>query len=255
MVLLCFSVALLGSAPVAAEVDFDELAEAAPVERLRQTLGYFAGLGSRVAGYPGADEAARFVQDNFRQIGLDDITIHEYDVSVPIDKGGYIEVAGTAEKIPLYGIWPNLVRTSTLPEGGLSTQLVDAGQGDYADMDGLDIEGAAVLMDFNTGDAWLNATYLGASAVVFIEPDSTMYLEGEKKFLSMPLDLPRFWIGKEQGQALRYRIGKDGAQPVHLEYRMDWERRSAWNVMGTIHGYDQLLKEDVVVLEGYYDAM
>jgi hypothetical protein len=255
MVLLCFSVALLGSAPVAAEVDFDELAEAAPVERLRQTLGYFAGLGSRVAGYPGADEAARFVQDNFRQIGLDDITIHEYDVSVPIDKGGYIEVAGTAEKIPLYGIWPNLVRTSTLPEGGLSTQLVDAGQGDYADMDGLDIEGAAVLMDFNTGDAWLNAAYLGASAVVFIEPDSTMYLEGEKKFLSMPLDLPRFWIGKEQGQALRDRIGKDGAQPVHLEYRMDWERRSAWNVMGTIPGYDPLLKEDVVVLEGYYDAM
>ena len=255
MVLLCFSVALLGSAPVAAEVDFDELAEAAPVERLRQTLGYFAGLGSRVAGYPGADEAARFVQDNFRQIGLDDITIHEYDVSVPIDKGGYIEVAGTAEKIPLYGIWPNLVRTSTLPEGGLSTQLVDAGQGDYADMDGLDIEGAAVLMDFNTGDAWLNAAYLGASAVVFIEPDSTMYLEGEKKFLSMPLDLPRFWIGKEQGQALRDRIGKDGAQPVHLEYRKDWERRSAWNVMGTIPGYDPLLKEDVVVLEGYYDAM
>ena len=255
MVLLCFSVALLGSAPVAAEVDFDELAEAAPVERLRQTLGYFAGLGSRVAGYPGADEAALFVQDNFRQIGLDDITIHEYDVSVPIDKGGYIKVAGTAEKIPLYCIWPNLVRTSTLPEGGLSTQLVDAGQGDYADMDGLDIEGAAVLMDFNTGDAWLNAAYLGASAVVFIEPDSTMYLEGEKKFLSMPLDLPRFWIGKEQGQALRDRIGKDGAQPVHLEYRMDWERRSAWNVMGTIPGYDPLLKEDVVVLEGYYDAM
>lgn len=255
MALLCFSVALLGSAPAAAEVDFDELAEAAPVERLRQTLGYFSGLESRVAGYPGADEAARFVQDNFRQIGLDDITIHEYDVSVPIDKGGYIEIAGMAEKIPLYGIWPNLVKTSTLPEGGLSTQLVDAGQGDYADMDGLDIEGAAVLMDFNTGDAWLNAAYLGASAVVFIEPDSTVYLEGEKKFLSMPLDLPRFWIGKEQGQALRDRIGKDGAQPAHLEYRMDWERRSAWNVMGTIPGYDPLLKEDVVVLEGYYDAM
>ncbi len=255
MALLCFLLALISSAPAAAEVDFDELAEAAPVERLRQTLGYFAGLGSRVAGYPGADEAARYVQDNFRQIGLDGIAIHEYDVSVPIDKGGYIEVAGMAEKMVLYGIWPNLVKTSTLPEGGLSAQLVDVGQGDYSDMDGLVIEGAAVLMDFNSGDAWLNAAYLGASAVVFIEPDSTVYLEGEKKFLSMPLDLPRFWIGKEDGQALRDRLGKGGALAAHLEYRMDWERRSAWNVMGTIPGYDPLLKEDVVVLEGYYDAM
>jgi hypothetical protein len=253
MALLCLAV--MWAAPADAEVDFDELAEAAPVERLRQTLEYFAGLGSRVAGYPGADEAARFLQDNFRQIGLDDITVHEYDVSVPIDKGGYIEVENSAEKVPIYGIWPNLVKTSTLPEGGLSTRLVDAGRGDYSDMDGLDIEGAAVLMDFNSGDAWLNAAYLGASAVVFIEPDSTMYLEGEKKFLSMPLDLPRFWVGKDEGQALRDRITRDGPQSVHLEYRMDWERRSAWNVMGTIPGYDPLLKEDVVVLEGYYDAM
>lgn len=39
MALLCFSVALLVSAPAAAEVDFDELAEAAPVERLRQKIG------------------------------------------------------------------------------------------------------------------------------------------------------------------------------------------------------------------------
>ena len=57
-------------------------------------------------------------------------------------------------------------------------------------MDGLNVEGAAVLMDFNSGDAWVNAAQLGAKAIVFVEPDSTVYLEGEKKFLSLPLDVP-----------------------------------------------------------------
>ena len=70
---------------VIAEVDFAQLAKAAPVSRVQETLGHLAGLGSRVVGYPGADEAARFIQDNFRDIGLDDIAVHEYDVSIPMD--------------------------------------------------------------------------------------------------------------------------------------------------------------------------
>ena len=36
---------------------------------------------------------------------------------------------------------------------------------------------------------------------------------------------------------------------------MDWERKPAWNIIGTIPGYDPLLTNDIVVLEGYYDAM
>ncbi|MCH2662132.1 M28 family peptidase, partial [bacterium] len=246
---------LVWAAPLAAAVDFAELAQTAPVERVRQTMDYFAGLGSRVVGYPGADAAARHLQERFREVGLDDITVHEYDVSIPIDKGGFLQVADSDEKVQLHGLWPNLVKTSTLPEGGIDGRLVDAGGGEYADMDGIDIEGAVALMDFNSGDAWLNAAYLGARAIVFIEPDSTVYLEGEKKFLTMPLDLPRFWVSRQAGERLRGQIAAAGELPVHLEYRMDWERRPAWNILGTIPGYDPLMKEDVIVLEGYYDAM
>ena len=82
-----------------------------------------------------------------------------------------------------------------------------------------------------------------------------MYLEGEKKFLTMPLDLPRFWVNRQVGQRLRRQLATEGEQTLHLQYRMDWERRPAWNILGTIPGYDPLLKEDVIVLEAYYDAM
>ena len=242
-------------APASAGVDFAELARTAPVERVQQTMDTFAGLGSRVAGYRGADQAAQIVQERFRAIGLDDVTVHEYDVSIPVDKGGFLQVVGSDEQVPIHGLWPNLIKTSTLPEGGMTKRLIDAGAGEYADMDGRQVEGAVALMDFNSGDAWLNAAYLGAQAIIFIEPDSTVYLEGEKKFLTMPLDLPRFWVNRQAGQHLRRQLATEGEQMLHLQYRMDWERRPAWNILGTIPGYDPLLKEDVIVLEAYYDAM
>ena len=245
----------LAFSPVAAEVDFAELAATAPVERVQQTLGYFSSFDSRVTGYPGAAEAARYIQKTFREIGLNDITVHEYDVSIPMEKSGRLQVLNSNINVVLHGLWPNLVKTSTLPEEGLRGKLIDAGAGEYDDLDGQKLTGAIALMDYNSGDAWLNSAYLGAAGVVFIEPDSTMYLEGEKKFLTMPLDLPRFWVSKEDGENLRRAIAVGGALDVHLKYRMDWERQPAWNILGTIPGYDPLLNEDVIVLEAYYDAM
>ena len=245
----------LAAAPAAAEVDFEALRQVAPEDRLRQTVGFFSGLGSRVAGYPGAERAALHIHRQFRQIGLHDITFHKYDVSVPVDQGGRLRVAG-GPSVRLHGLWPNLVRTSTLPDRGIHGRLIYGGRGEFEELDGQKVEGAVVVLDFNSGDNWLNSAYLGAAAVVFIEPDSTVYLEGERKFLTMPLDLPRFWVSGSDGRMLLEAIGGDGPSPTaHLEYRMDWERRPAWNVMGFIPGYDPLLQEDVIVLESYYDAM
>ena len=242
------------AAPIAAELDYDALRQLAPEARLRNTVGFFSNLGSRVAGYPGAEQAALYINRQFKHTGLHDITVHKYDVSVPIDQGGSLNITG-GPSVRLHGLWPNLVRTSTLPDGGIDGRLIWGGKGEFKDLDGQDIAGSIVVLDFNSGDNWLNTAYLGAAAVVFIEPDSTVYLEGERKFLTMPLDLPRFWISDTDGRALRQSMDNRPGESAHLEYRMDWERQPAWNVMGMIPGYDPLLKDDVIVLESYYDAM
>ncbi len=242
--------------PAGAEVDFGALSQAVPEERVAASLAFFGGLGSRVAGYPGADSAAAFVESAFRQTGLRDVVTQDYDVTVPMDRGGFLEVTATGARVPLCALWPNLVRTSTLPPAGLTSRLIDGGDGDYARLDGQDVQGATVLLDFNTGDSWLNSAYLGAAAVVFVEPDSTVYLEAERKFLTMPLDLPRFWVNRQDGEHLREQVATNGGSlPVHLQSRMDWERRPARNIMGVIPGSDPVLAKDIVVLEAYYDAM
>ena len=248
----------LAAQPVRAEVDFASVRDLVSEERVTETLAHFAGQKSRVAGYPGADAAARYIRETFGEIGLAGVEVHEYDISVPVEKApGSIRVTATGETARLHGLWPNLVKTSTLPEGGRIARLIDGGDGSYVHLDGRQVEGAVVLMDYNTGDAWLQCAYLGAAGMVFIEPDSTVHLEGERKFLTMPLDLPRYWIPREEGIRLRERIAlsQAGEVEVHIEYRMDWERRAAWNILGTIHGTDSQLEDDVIVLESYYDAM
>ena len=250
--------AALAAQPLHAEVDLASVRDLVSEERVAGTLAHFAGGESRVAGYPGADAAARYIRETFREIGLAGIEVHEYDVSVPVERApGSIRVAATGETAPLHGLWPNLVRTSTLPDGGRMARLIDGGDGSYARLDGKQVEDAVVLMDFNTGDAWLKSAYLGAAGVVFVEPDSTVYLEGERKFLTMPLDLPRYWVPREEGIRLRERLAMSpaGEVEVHIEYRMDWERRPAWNILGTIPGTGPQLRDEAIVLESYYDAM
>ena len=247
------------STPAAATVDYPALQKLATESELRDRIARFTDLGSRVVGYSGADESALYIQRIYTEIGLDDVTVHTYDVSIPVDKGGHLRLEGWDETVDLHGLWPNLVRTSTLPDGGIDARLIYAGRGELSEMNGQDVEGAVAVMEFNSGDNWLNAAYLGAVGIVFIEPDSTVYLEGERKFLTMPLDVPRFWIGKREGEELRRRLTAADVRELglqaHLEYRMDWERRPAWNIMGSIPGYDPLLRDDVIVIEAYYDAM
>ena len=111
MFAICTVLALVlaGAAPASAAVDFEELAQTVPVGRVQQTMDYFANLGSRGAGYPGADQAAKHVQERFNAVGLDDITVHEYDVSIPMDKGGCLRIETSGEQLKLHGLWPNLV--------------------------------------------------------------------------------------------------------------------------------------------------
>ena len=147
--------------------------------------------------------------DQFRAIGLQNVTTEEYPVSVPMDKGASLKVLGTGETMRLYGLWPNLARTPSLPRDGLRGKLIYGRGGDFADFNGRDVKGRVVLMDFNTKNNWLNPCMLGAKAIVFVEPDSTVYLEAEDKFLTVPLSVPRFWLGKEDARHLLSQLQRE----------------------------------------------
>jgi len=220
---------------------------------IRATIEKLSSFPSRVAGYPGDAEAAAYIEEQFKAIGLARVTRETFSVTVPIDKGAALRIGG--QSFQVFALWPNLVRTSQLPPEGLTGPLIYAGDAKLSRFDGKKVEGSIVLADFNSGSEWLNAPRLGAKAVIFIEPDTTMRGQGEAKFVGIPLTIPRFWLSKsDAAKVLPYVMTRPDPEAT-LTCQMPWEKRTATNIMGWIEGSDPKLKNQIIILESYYDAM
>ncbi len=253
---LVLSSVVVGPRALAADASeqYRKLTAQISTKNLTETVTTLAGFGSRVAGYPGDAQAADYVEQQFAEIfGVDKVRSGSYDVTVPIDKGASITVNGVTK--PLFALWPNLVRTSELPTEGLTGKLVYVGDGKISNFNGKDVEGNIVLADFNSRAEWLNATRLGARAVVFIAPETTMRGEAEAKFISIPINIPRFWVSRADVAPLL--VSTAGAQPPTCTVKCDmpWESRKAKWFFGSIEGTDPKMKDQVVVLQSYYDSI
>lgn len=235
--------------------DYPAAAAAVDAARLANAIGELSSLGSRVTGYPGAAKAADWVAAAFRELGLQDVRAESFRVAVPVDRGAALALEGATTPIPLACLWPNLVRTPTLPPAGIKGPLIYAGKAQPHEFNAKPVEGAIALLEFDCQTDWLNAFLLGARAVVFIEPPEPMRPEAEAKFLTVPADCPRFWIARAEGLALAKRLSeRPDAPAATLTGRMDWADAEAANVLATLPGTDPAC-EDAIVLSAYYDSM
>jgi len=135
------------------------------------------------------------------------ILVDEFEAPVPVDRGASLELPDYLEKpLRIYPLWPNLVRTSQLPRSGVSGHLIYVGKGTYPELDAKRVPGSIALMDFNCGRYYINVRDLGARAIVFIEPTDTDFRQSDAKLLEVPVDIPRFWLKREDARGLILRI-------------------------------------------------
>jgi len=225
-------------------------------DSLRTDIGALAAMGSRVAGYPGAAQAEQYVRDRLRQIGFDDLDQQEFDIVSPVDKGSALTLA-SGEVIPLHPVWPNLVATSTVLPGEADGRIVWGGAGELYELDGRPIDGSIVLMDFNCGTRWLNAAMLGASAVIFAEPEETTRQDAQEKFSRVPVDFPRFYLTAADGAGLvaRVRSAEQGSITGEIVAKVDWQEVPARTIIAKLQGTDPELSQESIVIQAYYDSM
>lgn len=210
---------------------------------------------SRVAGTPGGDAARAYVRQQFNTIfGPGNVTEEPFTVTTPIDNGAFVQGAGLPKPFALQPLWPNLVRTSTLPAAGIDGPLIYAGRGELANFRGKSVQGSIVLLDFNCGTDWLNAARLGAKAIIFTQPTQTMRGEGESKFIGIPVAVPRFLISQSAAAALQSAVLTTPSFQVHLSCDNPWKTAITANIVGTIHGTGPMADQNVVI-ESYYDSM
>ena len=120
-------------------------------------------------------------------------------------------------------------------------------------------KGAIVLLDFNSSTRYINAAMLGGTAVIFVEPETTIRGEAENKFGTVPANIPRFWISKTDADVLTALLEEQRAQGnqvnVRVRGKMTWERRVGQNIRGFLEGGDPTLSDELVVITAYYDSM
>ncbi len=224
-------------------------------QRIVTTISTLCSSGSRVVGYPGNKAAARYIEKEFRSIGLQNVHSEEFQLVAPIDKGAEIFLPSEGKKLALYCLWPNFVRTPTVPPEGISGNLIYVKQGRWSDFNGKQVENSIVLMDFESGTNFLNARLLGAKAVIFLPTKNILRAEAERKFLRLPVNIPRFWIPPQDGELLLTLLQKRKSVPVNLKAKMDWEKVVTRNIFGFIEGNDPKYKDQIIIVEAYYDAM
>ena len=133
-----------------------------------------------------------------------------------------VEVGG--ETLRVTPLWPNGPMPSLCPATGVRGRLVDIGLGEWPDLNGLDLQGAVVLMDFAGGRNWERALSLGAAAVIVLEDDRVIRDNAERLFMNTPVPMPRFFARKEIARRLRS-LAKGGAGEAVLRGGALFENR------------------------------
>ena len=216
----------------------------------RGTIEFLSNLGSRIPGYEGNAKAADYIYEIFSELGLEELRREELPVTVPVDKGASLKGPGGA-RIELYCLWPNMVRTPTLPREGVKGKLIYGGKGEYKDFNGYELENAVVVLEFNCGKNWLKAAELGARAIIFVEPEETMRIEAERKCVEVPINVPRFMLPREKFELIKNMEGHD----VTLKANMQWQKVPTWNIFGLIPGKDEKLSQELIAISAYYDSI
>jgi hypothetical protein len=133
---------------------------------------------------------------------------------------------------------------------GIAGKIVYVGKGNLSDLDGKPINGSIVVMDFNSGYNWLYSFALGAKAVIFLEPKSTLRTECEMKSLTLPVYLPRYYITQEEAGDFLALIHNDTVKGVIKSHQV-LEARKGINVVAVIKGENN---NNVIGLVTFYDG-
>ncbi len=233
-------------------IDHAALAKLIDAKQMRADVEQLASWPSRALGYEGAQKAVEYIVGRLKQMGYDART-ETFPAVMPIDRGGRLEAEGLDSPIPIHAFWPNLSRTPSTKDAGLTGELIYAHTGEYRYYNGRDVDGSIVVLDFNSTNNYLKAFMLGARAVIFLEPHAPERKEAEAKLINVPLYAPKYYVAGKHKQRLLALAEQRATATVRC--RMAWERVTGTNIMVHVEGTEPALKGDAAMIVGYFDAM
>ena len=229
-----------------------------PGDGFMETVQALAALGDRSTGTPGNRAAAGYIRKRFAALGFETVGGHRFSLPVRRYGDSLLHLPAPTPPVPLHPLECNAVTPQAVPPGSLAGPLVYVGRGDPAQCDGKQIAGAIVLMDLASGKNWQYVASLGASALIYVDRKDTGRIFFEDKMELTPIHFPRFWMPFSRAQDL---FGDIAAAPrgrlveqASLSSAVQWENAVSENVYCLIPGSDPQLREELLLVEAFYDA-
>lgn len=232
---------------------YPKIAARVTEEDLLTHIKSLSSIPSRVTGTEGAAQAAAYIINQFRGLGVGEPTVEEFPVLVPIFSKAEVRTPGAVYR--LHPLFPNGVCPSALPPEGLPTRLVYAKFGTLSDVQGKDLTNATVVVETGAREQWLYLVDLGAHAVIFVErqkPTRSMEITTQT---GSHQSVPRFWMKADEAKPLLERLQK-GDIPGTLFSDARWEERKGKNIWVEIPGTSSAPhnRDEFIVLSAYYDS-
>ena len=226
----------------------------------------------RIAGTSGEAMAADWVEARFKKAGLTNLHRQDFPLPAqwfPADWSIGFAVGGATRTFK--SALPAL-RSAATPAGGLDLEVVWVGTGTSADFAGRDVKGKAVMIHSfpAPGSMGHSASYeramsraqeKGAAAIGVVYGISDNYAiwqaltESGQPAPATRVTIPGFFIGWEDGRAIRELIGK--GESVRLQMKLTVNERQglkSQSVVGTLPGAGD---EEIIVMahmDGYFEA-
>ena len=228
------------------------------MDRIRDDLRRLTRAPTRLTGSAGAADAAAYLQEVLRGLNAEVETL-EMEVPAPQTTEAFLSGnAGPSEiRVPLQPLWPNLARTAATPAAGLTGPLLDIGSGSEAELNGQALRGALVVMDWACDLEWLSVPEFGGQAVIFRANDEATGYTARGKFLSVPADVPRFYVASADLPALDRLLATPTPTAV-VRCASEWRPARAVNILARLNpGTAPSGSPDAapVVFHAYYDSI
>lgn len=218
----------------------------------------FSDVGDRSTGTPGNAAAARLIKAAFTRYGLSPVGGQYFSQPVLRFGPSRLVLPRRHKQIAISALAANIIAPNTIPPQGIEGPLIYVGRGSLRRLNGKTIRGAVVLMELDSGRNWQSVADFGARALIYVDRglrDKTLF---DEKIELTPLQFPRFDVPVADLHRLfgNFENAPQGhvADRIHIDGRVQWVNAPAENVYALVEGSDPKFKEELIVVEAFYDS-
>ncbi len=227
-------------------------------QNFTQLIKQFSSDKDRATGSKDAAQTAKFIESYFKGLKYSKVGSQTFLMPARLKTDTGITLSSNGKHFDLDPFLSNAVSPDTLAHPGITGRVVYVDKGEMKDFNHKQIKGSIVLMDLNSSQNWLNALSLGAKALIYIyTPPLDKFLFEDKLELS-PVKFPRFVLTQEKANAIfgDYQINSNASDMTDITITSDlkWTNTHAKNIYCMIPGTDENLKDELIIVEGFYDT-